>query len=117
MGLFPQRDCTGIRMLGMINSTDEQKEEKVTGQIKEAPAATAIPAPPTPDPTIEAKASSQAATSAPAVPAGDAASAEPASVAGSSGGGATPVLQGGGASAEAKASKDRQEQILPTSKG
>ena len=114
MGLFAHRDCTGSRMLGMINSSDEQKEMKVVDQIKEAPAATAIPATPTPDPITEAKASSQATSSAPAVPAGDAATPEPSSVAGSSGGGESPMIQGGGASAEAQASKTKQEQILPT---
>ena len=55
MSIFSHRDCTGSRMLNMINSTEEQKEEKIVAQIKEAPAATAIPATPSPDPITEAK--------------------------------------------------------------
>lgn len=69
-------DCTGVRMITPINSTNEEKEMKLDTQIKEAaPAeAAAVPSTPTPDPTVEAPAPvAEASGSVPAVPAGSAA--------------------------------------------
>ena len=127
MGLLGHRDCTGSRMLGMINSTDEQKEEKIVAEVKAAPAENAIPSTPTPDPITEAKATPEAVAPAPAVPSGTAATPEPSSEGGGSSGisggsqaevpSVPAIPSGGGAAAEAKASMDKQEELLPTAKG
>lgn len=74
LGKFTIGNCTGSRVLTPVNSTEEQQQDKLTAQIKEAPVAESAvqPSTPTPDHTVAAEAPAPAVAQVPAVPAGDA---------------------------------------------
>ena len=73
---FGNSNCTGTRFFSPINSTNEQKADKITMEVKQAAPTenTAVPSAPTPDPVVEAVTPPPQFTGAvPAVPAGTAA--------------------------------------------
>ena len=73
---FGNANCTGTRFFSPINSTNEQKADKLTTEVKQAAPTenSAQPSAPVPDPAlVSSTPPPQASGTVPAVPAGDAA--------------------------------------------